>query len=173
VAGANFKPAAEIGIAEMCEALTADAPALGMLRATYQAASPDGPEHWTIVVGKLVEMYRAEPDIPIEDLGHISAPTLVLVGALEGARMALAPTSESGDGEAANGAENPEGTPRPFDACPDLEALEAEPKEQASKIPPEGSSEVIRKWELVIPRFRGPNHNTGPVLTGWALDPNQ
>lgn len=49
---------------------------------------------------------------------------------------------------------------------------QAEPKEQASKPPPEGSSEVIRKWELVIPRFRGPNDNTGPVLTAWALDPD-
>src|ERR671926_73778 len=28
----------------------------------------------------LAEMYRAEPDIPTEDLGRISAPTLVLVG---------------------------------------------------------------------------------------------
>ena len=49
---------------------------------------------------------------------------------------------------------------------------QAEPKEQESKTIPEGSSEVIRKWELVIPSFRGPNHNTGPMLTAWALDPN-
>jgi hypothetical protein len=48
---------------------------------------------------------------------------------------------------------------------------QAEPKEQASKTLPEGSSEVIRKWELMIPRFRGPNDNTGPVLTARALDP--
>lgn len=49
---------------------------------------------------------------------------------------------------------------------------QAEPKEQESKTIPEGSSEVIRKWELVIPSFRGPNDNTGPVLTAWALDPD-
>jgi predicted RNase H-like HicB family nuclease len=46
--------------------------------------------------------------------------------ALEDARMALESTSESGDGEAANGAENPEGTPRPFGARPDLAALASE-----------------------------------------------
>src|SRR5215217_7024659 len=32
------------------------------------------------LVGKMTEMFRAEPDIPIEDLGRIDAPTLVLVG---------------------------------------------------------------------------------------------
>jgi hypothetical protein len=31
---------------------------------------------------------------------------------------------------------------------------------------------VIRRWELVIPSFRGPNGNVGPVLTAWALDPD-
>jgi hypothetical protein len=65
---------------EMLDELTADAPALGMLRATYEAASPVGPEHWTIVVGKLVGMSGSARYIPIEDQGHISAPTLVLVG---------------------------------------------------------------------------------------------
>ncbi len=37
--------------------------------------------------------------------------------------MTLESTSESGDAEAANGAEDPERTPRPFDAHPDLAAL--------------------------------------------------
>jgi predicted RNase H-like HicB family nuclease len=46
--------------------------------------------------------------------------------ALEDARMALVPTSESGDGEAQNGAEDPEGPPRPFDARLDLAALASE-----------------------------------------------
>jgi pimeloyl-ACP methyl ester carboxylesterase len=80
VTGANFKPPPEIGMAEGLDELTADAPELGMFRAMYEAASPDGPEHWPIVVGKLLEMYHTEPNIPIEDLGRISAPTLVLVG---------------------------------------------------------------------------------------------
>ena len=78
--GANFKPASEIGPPDALDALTADAPDMAMFRAMYEASSPDGAEHWAVVVGKMVEMFRAEPDIPIEDLGRIGAPTLVLVG---------------------------------------------------------------------------------------------
>jgi pimeloyl-ACP methyl ester carboxylesterase len=51
-----------------------------MFRTMYEAASPDGSEHWPVVVGKMAEMFRTEPDISIEDLGHINAPTLILVG---------------------------------------------------------------------------------------------
>jgi pimeloyl-ACP methyl ester carboxylesterase len=80
VTGANFKPASEIGPAEALDGLTADAPGMQMFRTMYEAASPDGAEHWPIVVGKMAEMLRTEPDIPIEDLGSIDAPTLVLVG---------------------------------------------------------------------------------------------
>jgi hypothetical protein len=50
--------------------------------------------------------------------------------------------------------------------------VQAQPKEQEGKTPPEGLPEVIRRWELVIPRFRGPNGNVGPVLTARALDPD-
>ena len=80
VTGANFKPAPQIGPTEMLDELTADAPGMEMFRSMYEAASPDGAEHWPVVVGKMAEMLRTEPDIPIEDLGSISAPTLVLVG---------------------------------------------------------------------------------------------
>lgn len=80
VTGANFKPPSEFGMAAGLDELTSDAPDMAMFRAMYEATSPDGPEHWPIVVGKLVETYRAEPDIPIEDLGRIGAPTLILVG---------------------------------------------------------------------------------------------
>jgi pimeloyl-ACP methyl ester carboxylesterase len=80
VTGANFKPASEIGPAEALDGLTPDAPGMQMFRTMYEAASPDGAEHWPIVVGKMAEMFRTEPDIPIEDLGRIGAPTLVLVG---------------------------------------------------------------------------------------------
>jgi pimeloyl-ACP methyl ester carboxylesterase len=71
--GAGFRPASEFGPTEGL-----DPPA--ELRSMYEAASPDGAEHWPVVVGKMVEMFRAEPDIPIEDLRSIGAPTLVLVG---------------------------------------------------------------------------------------------
>ena len=78
--GANFKPASEIGPTDALDELTADAPEMEMFRSMYEAASPDGAEHWPVVVGKMVEMFRAEPNISIEDLGRIGAPTLVLVG---------------------------------------------------------------------------------------------
>jgi pimeloyl-ACP methyl ester carboxylesterase len=80
VSAANFIPASEIGPAEALDALTADAPEMAMFRSMYEAASPDGAEHWPVVVGKMVEMLRAEPNIPIEDLRRIGAPTLVVSG---------------------------------------------------------------------------------------------
>ena len=46
----------------------------------YEAASPDGVEHWPVVIGKMAEMFRTEPDIPTEHLESIGVPTLVLVG---------------------------------------------------------------------------------------------
>ena len=39
----------------------------------YEAASPDGVEHWPVVVGKMAEMFRTEPDIPTEHLESIGA----------------------------------------------------------------------------------------------------
>jgi hypothetical protein len=48
--------------------------------------------------------------------------------------------------------------------------LQAEPRERPSKTVGH-SRRVMREWELVIPRFRGPNGNEGPVITGWAFDP--
>lgn len=57
-----------------------------------------------------------------------------------------------------------------------LERLMREQLEQA--IPEERPSKivgrprrVVREWELVIPHFRGPNGNVGPVRPGWALEP--
>jgi len=43
---------------------------------------------------------------------------------------------------------------------------EREPVTRAGDPP-----KTFRRWELVIPRFRGPNGNVSPVLTAWALDP--
>ena len=83
VIGANFKPALHVfpGAEAMLNGLTADSPHLTMFRSMYEAASPDGPEHWAVVVAKIVEMFRGdEPNISSGDLGLISAPTLVMVG---------------------------------------------------------------------------------------------
>ncbi len=53
-----------------------------------------------------------------------------------------------------------------------LQGTEVSLEEQRSKTAREDSTRVIRKWELMIPHFRGPNGNVGPVLTAWALDPD-
>jgi hypothetical protein len=39
-----------------------------------------------------------------------------------------------------------------------------------AEMPP---TTTVRRWELVIPRFLGPNGNVGPVRTAWALEPGR
>ena len=46
----------------------------------YGRLSPDGPDHWPIVLGRLKPMWIAEPSFTNEDLQHITAPTLIVVG---------------------------------------------------------------------------------------------
>ncbi len=62
----------------------------------------------------------------------------------------------------------------------DAELLECLIREQLPQAGPREREPVtrggdppktFRRWELVIPRFRGPNGNLSPVLTAWALDP--
>jgi len=48
--------------------------------------------------------------------------------------------------------------------------VQATSKERPSKVI-SNPRRIVREWELVIPRFRGPNGNEGPVLTAWAFDP--
>lgn len=40
--------------------------------------------------------------------------------------------------------------------------------DQAAPVEKPGGK--TQRWELVIPRFRGPNNTTAPVLTAWALE---
>jgi pimeloyl-ACP methyl ester carboxylesterase len=49
------------------------------LREMYAAVSPDGPEHWDVVVDKAWQMIRSEPNIALSELAKVSAPTLVMV----------------------------------------------------------------------------------------------
>jgi pimeloyl-ACP methyl ester carboxylesterase len=51
-----------------------------MLKELYAAVSPDGPEHWDVIVDKLWPVYRSEPDIEIGELARVSAPTLLMLG---------------------------------------------------------------------------------------------
>ena len=56
----------------------------------------------------------------------------------------------------------------------DAELLESAIRTQLSQAEPtERLGGQVRRWKLVIPRFRGPNGNEGPVLTAWALEPGK
>jgi pimeloyl-ACP methyl ester carboxylesterase len=46
----------------------------------YAQLSPDGAEHWPIVLERLKRMWCVEPSFTNEDLRSIEAPTLVIVG---------------------------------------------------------------------------------------------
>lgn len=61
-------------------AMTPDSEGLAPLRSMYESTSPDGAEHWPVVVAKFLEMAAREPHIPPSELGQIEAPTLVLAG---------------------------------------------------------------------------------------------
>ncbi len=50
------------------------------LRDQYAALSPDGPDHWDVVVAKMWQMWRTEPDMALDELANVAAPTLVLIG---------------------------------------------------------------------------------------------
>jgi pimeloyl-ACP methyl ester carboxylesterase len=47
---------------------------------SYGEVSPDGRAHYPIVVAKLASMHEAEPSLSAEDLGGITARTLVMLG---------------------------------------------------------------------------------------------
>ena len=57
----------------------ADGPEVAFMRSLYEAASPDGPEHWPVVFEKIKRMdVEYDPPITVEDLGRIASPTLVM-----------------------------------------------------------------------------------------------
>ncbi|MCX5528528.1 alpha/beta hydrolase [Streptomyces bobili] len=81
VMGANFLPGPQSSAApEMLDHMRPDAPDMAMFRDLYAAASPDGAGHWPIVAEKVADMIRTQPTISTDELGRITAPTLVVVG---------------------------------------------------------------------------------------------
>jgi pimeloyl-ACP methyl ester carboxylesterase len=46
----------------------------------YEEVSPDGPEHYPVVVAKLARLHRTEPTLTANDLGDVRARTLVMIG---------------------------------------------------------------------------------------------
>lgn len=49
------------------------------LRASYVELSPDGPEHYPVVVGKLAAMHAEQPTFIASDLAQLQCRTLVMV----------------------------------------------------------------------------------------------
>jgi pimeloyl-ACP methyl ester carboxylesterase len=50
-----------------------------VLRELYEAVSPDGAEHWDVVVDKAWQVIKTEPNLEMEQLAGVAAPTLVVV----------------------------------------------------------------------------------------------
>jgi pimeloyl-ACP methyl ester carboxylesterase len=70
---------------EFLEVMKLDAMPQGMLppmlRDLYAAVSPDGPDHWDVIVDKEWQMIKSgEPDLDMSELATVQAPTLVLLG---------------------------------------------------------------------------------------------
>jgi len=51
-----------------------------MLLELYAALSPDGPDHWDVVIAKAWKMATSSPNIELTTLASVVAPTLVMVG---------------------------------------------------------------------------------------------
>ncbi|HEY3683127.1 MAG TPA: alpha/beta hydrolase [Streptosporangiaceae bacterium] len=54
--------------------------AVAFLRGAYDPVSPDGPDHFPVVHAKIMHMITTEPEIALDTLAGITAPTLVLQG---------------------------------------------------------------------------------------------
>jgi pimeloyl-ACP methyl ester carboxylesterase len=54
--------------------------AMALLQAGYAAVSPDGGDHFPVVVEKTTAMFTTEPRLTADDLRELTMPTLVLVG---------------------------------------------------------------------------------------------
>jgi len=50
------------------------------MASAYGAVSPDGQDHWEVVVEKAMTMYRTQPTWSLEELRTIQTPTLVVAG---------------------------------------------------------------------------------------------
>ena len=46
----------------------------------YARLSPDGPDHWPIVLERLQRMWPVEPNFTYEEMRSIKAPTLIIIG---------------------------------------------------------------------------------------------
>jgi pimeloyl-ACP methyl ester carboxylesterase len=56
-------------------------------RPDYVKLSPDGPDHFDVVLDKVMTMWRDPLDISLAEMGKISAPTLLMQGDDDGVRI--------------------------------------------------------------------------------------
>jgi len=56
-------------------------------REDYAKVSPDGAEHFDVVFDKVTTMWRNKLELSLDDLAHISAPTLIMQGDDDGVRI--------------------------------------------------------------------------------------
>lgn len=54
--------------------------AVAFLRRFYDPVSPDGPDHFAVVHEKMLHMFATEPEIALDALAGVTAPTLLLQG---------------------------------------------------------------------------------------------
>jgi len=67
--------------------LDPDSPVVAMIAQAYAERSPDGADHFPVVLDKSLTMFTTEPTLTPADLARITAPTLVLVGDDEAIRL--------------------------------------------------------------------------------------
>jgi len=77
--GANFHREGLIG-AELWTSASPDDEDWTGPRQRYAEVSPDGPDHFPVVFGKLQRMWREEPTLGEEDVAAIPIPVLVVAG---------------------------------------------------------------------------------------------
>ncbi len=76
--GSNFHH--EGNILEFLEGMRDADEGENILRDMYATMSPDGPEHWPVITGRLQQMWRTSPTLTTDDLASIDVPVLVMVG---------------------------------------------------------------------------------------------
>ncbi|WP_329453974.1 alpha/beta fold hydrolase [Streptomyces sp. NBC_01497] len=81
VVGTNFRPAAESWVEpSMLDDMAPESTDLALFREMYEAVTPDGPDHWPVVAGKILDMWRTQPTLSVDELARVGCPTLVMVG---------------------------------------------------------------------------------------------
>jgi len=78
VTGANSRP--DGYTAENLEWARTFKPADLPVSEAYARLSPDGPDHWPIVLERLQRMWPVEPNFTREEMQGIKAPTLIIIG---------------------------------------------------------------------------------------------